>query len=193
MKYLSKTFTILLIITMTGIVSCSDSSTGTDELDSHADAGTGTLHVSGAVQAEHEGHSWYIGLRSEEGGFINLMLHIDEQPPLSESTSLFGMSVRFVGQEGPFELTTGEYEIGTGSGVILTASYENSIVSDERLSYGSTPEASGTVTILSVSDESITASFTISLEAGPGTDSGMVTLTGELHAECMTANLGLGC
>ncbi|NBC03810.1 MAG: hypothetical protein GVY20_08920, partial [Bacteroidetes bacterium] len=65
---------LLMVIVLAGFISCSDDSTSPDNSDD--DPGVGTVNVTGSVQAQHEGASWYAGLRSETDDFINLTLNV---------------------------------------------------------------------------------------------------------------------
>ena len=173
-----------LIVALMGVVSCSDNSS--DALDIDSVQGEGTINVTGAVEAEHEGISWFLGLKSGgDNSYANLILTINDVGFASEEESTYSLSIRMVGDDGPFTLSTGEYEIGHDSeGPLIIVEYiykEGSV----RAGYGTSPDASGTVTIQSISDTSVEASFDVSLEAGQSTaNSGFVNVTGNLTATC---------
>jgi hypothetical protein len=178
----------LFIAALFGMLSCSDDSTGPG--DTEADSGEGAISVTGAVQAEHEGIAWYSGLRSDTGGYNNLTMEISELPPDELGDTSFGLSIIMVGDDGPFDFDPGVYEIGQSTnGALVMVNYRNS-VSDESLHYATTPNSGGTVTIQSVSDTNVEAVLSITLEAGPSTEEGEVTITGEINAECITAAAG---
>ena len=103
----------------------------------------------------------------------------------------FSFSIRIFGSEGPFLLGTGEYEIGDSGNLNLLISYSNRTVSEDTVTYGSTSNSSGTVTILSTTSTSIEVAFdfTIHLVGNEGS----VNVTGVLNAECLTAEAGFGC
>jgi|AntRauTorcE11898_2_1112593.scaffolds.fasta_scaffold06234_2 hypothetical protein len=170
-----------LIAALMGVVSCSGNSTD----NTGPQEGKGTISVTGAVEAEHEGISWFIGLRSGGDSYINLSLHVSDVGFAVQEENTYGLSIRMVGEDGPFMLSTGEYEIGHGSeGPLIIVEYIYN-EGPARAGYGTSPDASGTVTIQSISDTSIEASFDVSLEAGPSTaNSGFVNVTGNLTAKC---------
>jgi hypothetical protein len=184
---------ILIAIVLAGFISCADDSTGPDNSDDNP--GVGTVNVTGAVQAQHDGASWYAGLRSETDDFINLTLNISEQLPDEPGASSFSLSIRFVGEDEPFDLSTGEYEIGHGQGnVIVIVNYSNSVDADNTVRYGTTPNSTGTVTIQSASETRIEASYDVTIDAGQNTEGGQVNITGEIDAECLLAGVsGVGC
>lgn len=176
---------ISIVIAIIGmvLVSCSDNSSGTNDLDE--DSGEGTINVSGDLEAQHEGLSQFIGLKSSDGGFINLTLNVTEHPLGSSEINDFSLAIRMVGDDGPFTLETGEYEIGHGSeSPIIIVNYANRMISDNTVTYGTSPNSSGTVTILSVSSTSIEAVYDVTLDVDVTADLGSVNITGELSAEC---------
>lgn len=176
-------FSIAILISY----SCSDSPSGPDEIA--VNPSEGTLNVSGDVQEEHKGVSQYVGLKSEDGDFLNLALHVTEVPLGSTEEGDFSFVIRMVGAEGPFSLETGEYELGGNDNLSLIASYTNRTISDNTVTYSASPNSSGTVTIVSVGSENIEAVFDLTLHIING--DGSVRITGELNAECLTA--GVGC
>lgn len=183
---------LLIVLVLAGFISCSDDSTGPDT--SEGDPGAGTINVTGAVQAQHEGVSWYAGLQlSEDGEYANYTMHISDVPPGETEQSSFSFSIRMVGDEGPFNLLTGEYKDGEADkGVLSISSYTNREETSTR-SYSSSPDTNGTFTIRSISDTSVEASFELQLEAGPSTEDGFITITGNLFAECINQAGGIGC
>jgi len=189
MKNLEKTFIILLFISISGFIACSDNSTGTDETD--VTSGEGAITVTGDIQAEHEGISQYVGLRNDDGNFLNLALHVNQLGLGSDQENDFSFSIRLVGSEGPFSLETGEYQIGESNNVGILASYSNRTVSEDTVTYGSTPSSSGTVTILSITSTSIEVVFDVSLHLVQ--EEGSVNISGAFNAECLTAGTGFGC
>ncbi len=189
MKNIQKRFIILLFISFTGYISCSDNSTGPDETD--ITLGEGTLTVTGDIQAEHEGISQYVGLRNDDGNFLNLTLHVNQFGLGSDQENNFGFQIRLVGSDGPFAFDTGEYQIGESNNVNILASYSNRTVSENTVTYGSTPRSSGTITIISISSTNIEAVFDVSLHLVE--EEGSVNITGAFNAECLTADAGFGC
>lgn len=184
---------LFIVIILTGLTSCSDDSTGPGDTDTNP--GSGTVNVTGAVQAQHEGASWYAGLRSETHDFINLTLNISEQLPDESGASSFSLSIKFSGEEGPFDLPPGEYEIGHGSGnLIVLVNYSNSVDPDNKVGYATSQNSTGTITIQSVSETRVEATYDVTIEAAPGTDEGQVNITGEVNAECLLAGVSdVGC
>lgn len=184
---------LLIAIVLTGLTSCSDDSTGPGDTDTNP--GAGTVNVTGAVQAQHEGASWYVGLRSETHDFINLTLNISEQLPDEPGASSFSLSIRFTGDEGPFDLPPGEYDIGQGSdNLIVLVNYSNSQDPDNNVGYATSQNSTGTVSIESVSETRVEATYDVTIEAAPGTDEGQVNITGEINAECLLAGVSnVGC
>lgn len=188
-----KTRSLLIAVVLAGLISCSDDSTGPD--NSEDDPGVGTVNVTGAVQAQHEGASWYVSLRSETNDFVNLTLNISDQLPDEQGSSSFSLSIRLTGEDGPFDLPPGEYEIGQGSGnLIVLVNYSNSMDAENTDRYVTTQNSSGTVTIQSVSETRVEATYDVTIDAGQSTDEGQVNLTGEINAECLLAGVsGVGC
>ena len=184
---------LLMVIVLAGFISCSDDSTSPDNSDD--DPGVGTVNVTGSVQAQHEGASWYAGLRSETDDFINLTLNVSDQLPDDPGSSSFNFSIRFTGEDGPFDLPVGQYEIGQNSeNLIVLVSYSNSVDADNTVRYGTTPNSTGIVTIQSASETRIEASFDVTIDAGQNTEGGQVNITGEIDAECLLAGVsGVGC
>ena len=189
MKNIEKTFIILLFISISGFIACSDNSAGPDESD--ITSGEGTLTVTGDIQAEHEGISQYVGLRNDDGNFLNLTLHVNQFGLGSDQENNFGFQIRLVGSEGPFTLDTGKYQIGESNNVSILASYSNRTVSEDTVTYGSTPSSTGTFTILSTTSTSIEVIFDISLHLVQ--EEGSVNISGAFNAECLTAEAGIGC
>lgn len=188
-----KTRSLVIAVVLAGFISCSDDSTGPE--NSEDDPGVGTVTVTGAVQAQHEGVSWYAGLRSETNDFINLTLNISDKLPDEPGVSPFSLSIRFAGDEGPFDLPPGEYEIGHNQGnIIVLVNYSNSVDDDNTVRYGTTQNSTGTVSVQSVSETRVEATYDVTIDAGQGTDEGQVNLTGEINAECLLAGVsGVGC
>ena len=179
----------LFIIAIMLSYSCSDNPSGPDEID--VSPSEGVLNVTGELQAQHEGVSQYVGLRSEGGDFINLTLHITEFPIGSGEVNDFSFDIRMVGNEGPFSLETGEYELGNSGEFTTISSYSNRIVSDDVVIYSTTPNSNGTITIVSIGSESIKATFDVTLHIRDSEES--VNITGELNADCLAAGTGFGC
>lgn len=182
-----------MTILFAGFISCSDNSTGSGESETDISRGTSSFSVTGDIEADHDGVAWYAGLRSENGNFFNLSLSVSDSEIGEVETNDFNLNIRFVGNEGPFELATGEYPIGVENNVTVISSYSNSIFSDETLIYSASPDASGSVRILSVSDTSIEASFNFTIQPGANREGDSVTISGEINAECLTAEIGFGC
>lgn len=182
-KYVAITIAIILSY------SCSDNPSGTDEIDTNISEGI--VNVTGDLQAQHEGVSQYVGLRTEDDDFINLSLHVTEFPIGSEEVNNFSFDIRMVGNEGPFPLETGEYEIGHSGDVTVISSYTNRMVSDDTVHYSTAPNSSGTVTIESINSTNIVAKFDVTLHIF--NEEGSVNIKGELNAECLNADNGFGC
>lgn len=192
---LMKNYSILVALNITVIclmlVSCTDQSTGAEEEIS--DKGKGIVNVSGAFEAQHEGFSWYAGLKiGDEGKYANYTMTVSDVPANEEREESYNFSIRFIADEGPFAITAGEYEIGNADkGVIVAGVYNNKSGSD-LISYGISPDSEGTVTIESITDNSVKASFDLRLDASPNTEDGMITVKGNLSADCLAVS-GLGC
>lgn len=190
MKYL---ISIIFIFTSLQFISCSDSSTGNE--DPETESGEGVVNVSGALETQHQGISWYAGLQiEEEGEYANYTMHVSDVAPGENQQSSYSFSIRMVGDEGPFELTTGEYQVGeVDKGVLSISSYTNREGTNRR-SYSSSPDTDGTFTIRSKSGTSVEATFDLQLEAGPSTEAGYITITGSLSANCFSSQTGgIGC
>src|SRR6056297_866959 len=173
-------------------ISCSDNSSGLDESESDAISGEGELNVAGDIDSQHEGLSQYIGLESN-GGWVNLTLNIADYPIGSEEVNDFSFDIRMTGDGGPFQLATGEYSIGENpEGPTVIANYANRVITNRTVTYGTSPNSSGTVTIISVNSTSVEAVFDVILYQDVTTDEGAVTITGELKAECHSTPAG-GC
>jgi len=187
-----KLINITLIVTALIFISCSDNSSGLDESESDAVSGEGELNVVGDIDSQHEGLSQYIGLESN-GGWVNLTLNIAEYPIGSEEVNDFSFDIRMTGDGGPFQLETGEYNIGENpEGPTVIANYANRVITNRTVTYGTSPNSSGTVTIISVNSTSVEAVFDVILYQDVTTDEGAVTITGELKAECHSTPAG-GC
>jgi len=184
---------IFISILFAGFMSCSDNSTGPGEADTDLSRGTSSFNVTGDIEANHDGVAWYVGLRSEGGNFLNLSLTVSDSELGDEEDNDFNLTFRFVGNEGPFELETREYPIGAENNVVVFSSYSNSVVSDETLFYAASPNATGSIRILSFSDTSIEASFNFTIEPGRNREGDPVTISGEINAECLTAEINFGC
>ncbi len=180
---------LLLFIMTISIIACSDSTTGTD--DSDVTPGEGIITVSGDIQEEHQGISQYVGLRNNDGEFLNLALHVNQLGLATEQESDFDFAIRLVGGEGPFSLETGDYQIGESNNIGMLATYSNRVVSDNTITYGSTPSSSGTITIVSMTSTSIEVVFDVTLHLIE--EEGSINVTGAFNAECLTADAGFGC
>ena len=183
---------IFMSIMLVGLMSCSDNSTGPGA-DTDLSRGTSSFSVTGDIEADHDGVAWYVGLRSDGGNIINLSLSVSDSEFDEQGDNDFNLSIRFVGSEEPFELATGEYPIGAGNNVAVLPTYSNSVISDGTLVYSASPETSGSVRILSVTDTSIEASFNFTIQAGANREGESVTISGEINAECLTAEINFGC
>jgi len=175
------------------LISCSENSSGVN--DSDADIGEGTVNITGAMEAEHQGISWYLGLRTGENGeYANYTVSISDVPPGENQQGTFNFTIRMVGDERPFSLAAGEYNIGElDKGVLSIGSYTNR-EGDDVMSYSSSPDTDGTFTIQSVSEGNIEISFDFLLETGPTTGTGYISVTGSLFANCFTQQTGgIGC
>lgn len=185
------TRTLLFIILFIYGLGCSDDSTGPGGNEVEVNSGLGTISVTGAIEAEHEGVSYYIPLKSQSGDFNNLTIRIsDTDPTEGNENPLFGLRIIMVGQEGPFELNEGQFELGDSGTVAMVATYDNNIGPDGSVIYSTSTETDGTLTILSNSSNQIEGTYSFQLEAGNNTDSGFVTVSGEFNAECIG---GLSC
>ena len=171
--------------------SCSDDSNSTGPGETSLNSAEGSITVTGDIEAEHQGISQYVGLRNEDGNFLNLSLHVNELGLATDQESEFGFQIRMVGSEGPFSLDTGEYQIGESNNVGTLATYSNRTVSENTITYGSTPSSGGTVTIVSMTSTSIEVVFDVTLHLFE--EEGSVNITGAFNAECLTAEAGIGC
>ncbi len=181
---------LLIVIVLAGLVSCSDESTGPE--NSESDIGNGTVNVTGAFEAQHEGFSWYVGLKvGEEGKYANYTMNVSDVPA-TEGDGSYNFTIRFFADEAPFALTAGEYTVGEEEkGALVAGIYTNRNGSDS-ISYGISPDSEGTVTIESITDNSVKASFDLVLDASPNTEEGMITVKGNLYANCVAIS-GLTC
>jgi len=173
-----------LIAVLMGVVSCSD----TTDSGITIPEGQGTINVTGALETDHEGTSWFFGLSSEEqNSYNNFTLSLSDVGFASQEESTYIFSIRMIGNGGPFELTTGEYTLGESEEVITAVSYTNK-EGAERASYGTSPDVTGTVTIQSISDTSIEASYNVRLQEviSTGFLDNFVNITGDLTATCIT-------
>lgn len=184
---------VVVIALISGLMACSNDSTGPGGNDTDLKLRTSSFNVSGDIEADHDGVAWYVGLRSDNGNFINLSLSVSDSDIDEDGNDDFNLSLRFIGNEGPFELTAREYPIGSDGNVTVFSSYSNSTFSDETVVYSASPDASGSIRILSVSDTSIEASFSFTIQAGANTEGESVTITGEMNSECLTAETSFGC
>lgn len=159
--------------------------------NSNGEPGDGTVNVTGAIQAEHTGVSEFIGLRNE-GGFANLTLSVSEFVRGSSEENSFLFDIRMAGEGGPFELEPGEYNVGEqdDGGPVVIVNYTNRAMSDGNVTYGTSPNSTGTVTITSVTSTGAEATFDVELYEDVTTDEGMVNVSGELTAKCTSP---VGC
>ena len=159
--------------------------------NTNADLGEGTVNVTGAIQTDHTGVSEYIGLKNGDG-FANLTLSVSEVARGSSEENGFGFDIRMTGEGGPFNLEPGEYSIGVqdDEGPTIIVNYTNRVISDENVTYGTSPNSTGTVTITSVTSTTIEATFDVVLFEDVTTDEGMVNVSGELSATCTSP---VGC
>jgi hypothetical protein len=174
-----------LIVALMGVVSCSDNSTAPD--NPVPVEGEGTINVTGALEAQHEGASWFIGLKSGGGNsYLNLTFNISDVGFASEEENTYSLTITMLGNGGAFELTTGEYTLGESEEVLTAVNYVNK-EGAERASYGTSPDVTGTVTIQSISDTSIEASYNVRLQEviSTGFLDDFVNITGDLTAKCI--------
>ena len=166
------------------LISCSENSSGVK--DSDEDIGEGIVNISGAFEAQHEGFSWYVGLKvGDEGKYANYTMNVSDVPA-SEGDGSYNFTIRFFADDGPFALTAGEYIIGeVDNGALVAGIYTNRSGSD-LISYGISPDSEGIVTIESITDNSVEASFDLRLDASPNTEDGIITVQGNLSANCFT-------
>ncbi|MEX2348016.1 MAG: hypothetical protein WD511_02260 [Balneolaceae bacterium] len=169
------------------IISCSDNSSGSEEINDIV--GAGSFSVSGDLEAQHEGAA-YFTLTKMNGNVVGIRIHIAEAHPTDRDDSYNpSYTLLFMADNGgdPFSLSPTTYEVGQLSDDNLTFAglYTHRIDADEVVGFNSR-NYSGTLTISSYSDEIMEAVFEFTAENDIGETEGdeVITLSGEFTAKC---------
>lgn len=181
-----------LLLSILIFVSCNNKPTE-NEPEEKSEAKKGTINVSGAFEARHEGLAWYNGLQlGDEGKYINYTITAGDVLPRKGEVGSYSFTIRFFNTDGPFKVKEGDYIIGdTSKGVEVAGIYTDKSESN-LISYGISPENEGTITIESKTDNSVKVSFELKLYNSTNTKEGFITVTGSISADCLTGS-GLGC
>ncbi|MEX0608281.1 MAG: hypothetical protein WD016_12790 [Balneolaceae bacterium] len=178
---------VSVLFSLTIFLSCSNS-TDSDESEESAVASS-TFTVTGDLEAKQEGIAYFTELNND-GNLVRVSIHLVETHPQDrdENTESDYSLILVADMSGePFTLSTGTYEIGKLSDEELnfTAVYTHRISGSQVNGYN-TEDQSGTITITSVSDNWIEATFSfaaINYDDGHGEDE-HISISGEFNAEC---------
>jgi len=181
---MKKNYSYAIIISLVMIfTSCSDNSTGPDDLN--LSQGKGAFTVTGAVNAEHSGESWYTVDPRDDGTVFQLFVSDVEfsiDPDANDDVT-FVLEFRQESGSGSFSISTGEYNLGANApfrGMFADVA--------TATAYETTGSSGGTLNITSHSSSSglIEAEFEFS---ATGPEGGSVTVTGGLRAGCVGGQL----
>jgi hypothetical protein len=178
-SYLAITLSILLF------TSCSDNSTGPDDLN--LSQGQGAFTVTGAVNAEHSGEAWYTVDPRDDGTVFQLFVSDVEfsiDPDANDDVT-FVLEFRQESGSGSFSISTGEYNLGANApfrGMFADVA--------TATAYETTGSSGGTLNITSYSSGSVEAEFEFS---ATGPEGGSVTVTGGLRASCVGGQFNPNC
>ncbi|MEX0722504.1 MAG: hypothetical protein WD053_01435 [Gracilimonas sp.] len=182
---------LLSIIISLTFLSCSDNSSGPEDLE--LSEGVGSLTVSGDVEAEHEGASYFTVIRND-GNLLGVRIHIVEALPEDRDDSYDPIySFTLLADDGgePITLSPGDYEIGqlSDDNLAFAGVYTHRINADVVNGYQSADDG-GSITITSSSDEMIQATFQFdAIDYGDGTEEDkVVSISGEFSSECLGVN-----
>ncbi|MEX0844695.1 MAG: hypothetical protein WD022_05415 [Balneolaceae bacterium] len=178
---------VSIILSLTIFLSCSNNSTDSDVLD--VGEGIGSFTVTGDVEAEREGVSYFTVTRSD-GDLLGIRIHIEKAHPLDRDDSYnsdYSFTLLADKDGEPFTLTTGTYEIGllSDDNLAFAGVYTHRISADVVNGYQSADQG-GSITISSSSDEMIQASFEFkAIDYGDGAEEDkVVTISGEFTSKC---------
>jgi hypothetical protein len=183
MKNLISTLFLLSILLFT---SCSDNP-NKNKPEKVEKAKKGIINVSGAVEAHHEGSTWYNGVQlGNEGKYVNYTITTTDVLPSSGEVGSYSFAIRFFPVNGSFKVEEGEYIIGDNSKGVKVAGIYSDRSGAKSISYGLSPKNEGTITIESKTDNSVEVSFELKLYNSPNTKEGFIIVTGSISADCLT-------
>jgi|AntRauTorcE11897_2_1112592.scaffolds.fasta_scaffold03538_2 hypothetical protein len=167
-------------------LSCSSNSTDSDVLE--AGEGVGSLTVTGDVEAEHEGASYFTVIRSD-GNLVTIRIHINESHPFERDDSydpVYSFTLLADMDGEPFSLSPGDYEIGQLSDdeLMFAGVYTHRTSADVVNGYQSADQG-GSITITSFSDKMIQASFQFTAIDYGAEEDKVVNISGEFTSECL--------
>ncbi len=176
---------IILFICFTTI-SCSDDSTGPDDLN--LSQGQGGVTVTGAVNADHEGEAWYVIERNDDGTVFQIFVsdvQFSTDPQVNDDVSFF-LEFRQDSGSDSFSISTGSFQIGENDTFRGLYADNNSATV-----YESTGSSDGVISITSHSDGQLDAEFGFTGTIRDG--DGSVKVTGELRASCIGGQFNPNC
>lgn len=182
-----KSVLVLLILSLTMFLSCSDNST--DSGDLQVDGGVGSFNVTGDLEASNEGASYFTVLKND-GNLLGIRIHIVEAHPLDRDDSYdptYTLTLIADRNGEPISLSKGTYDFGTLSddNLMFAGIYTHRISADVINAY---QHQNGTITITSYSDKLIEASFELSAtdfgEGATSEEDKVISISGEFSAEC---------
>jgi len=170
--------------------SCSDNSSGPDELD--LNEGKGAFTVSGAINAEHEGEAWYTIDSSGDGTVFQIFISDVEfsvDPNANDNVS-FVLQFRQDSGSESFSISTGNFDMGENA-TFFGIFADVSITESRGVGYETVGNTGGSINITSQSSGLVDAEFeftAIDPEAG-----GTVTVSGGLRATCIGGQFNPNC
>ena len=167
------------------LISCSDNSTGPGGLD--LSQGEGAFTVTGAVNAEHSGESWYTVDPRDDGTVFQLFVSdvVFSIDPDANDNVTFVLEFRQESGSDSFSISSGEYSLGENaafSGMFADVT--------TATAYETTGNSGGTLNITSYSSGSVDAEFEFT---ATGPEGGNVTVTGGLRANCIGGQFNPNC
>lgn len=181
----TKQLLIILFIFFTTI-SCSDDSTGPDDLN--LSQGQGGVTVTGAVNADHEGEAWYVIERNDDGTVFQIFVsdvQFSTDPQANDDVS-FVLEFRQDSGSDSFSISTGSFQIGENDTFSGLYGDNNSATAYETIG-----SSGGSITITSQSNGQLDAEFEFT---GINRDGeGSVNVSGGLRASCIGGQFNPNC
>ena len=183
---MKKNYSYAIIISLVMIfTSCSDNSTGPDDLN--LSQGKGAFTVTGAVNAEHSGESWYTVDPRDDGTVFQLFVSdveftVDQN---ANNDATFVLEFRQESGSGSFSISTGEFDMGANApfrGMFADVA--------TATAYETIGNSGGTLNITSYSSGSVEAEFEFT---ATGPEGGSVTVKGGLRASCIGGQFNPNC
>lgn len=182
-----KTKQLLIILFLSFLtLSCSDDSTGPDDLN--LSQGEGVVTVTGAVNADHEGEAWYVIERDDDGTVFQIFVsdvQFSTDPQANDDVS-FVLEFRQESGSDSFSISTGNYEIGQSATFRGLYADVNSATAYETIG-----SSGGSINITSHSTGQLDAEFEFTGTNPEG--EGSVTVSGGLRATCIGGQFNPNC